>query len=328
MSKATAEALSNIAFIKYWGNRDQALRLPSNSSLSMNLAGLKTVTTVTFEPERSGDTLTLNGTPATGPALARVSRHLDLVRALAGLSAGARVVSDNTFPSGAGIASSASGFAALTLAATAAAGLDLDATTLSALARRGSGSASRSIPAGFTEWRKGDLVSGEDSFAVTIAPPDHWDLVDVIAVLSAAHKATGSTEGHGLADTSPFQTARVAGAPVRLEQCRAALLARDFTALADVVEEDAVAMHAVMMTSHPPLLYWEPLTVAIMHAVPRWRAEGLPVCFTIDAGPNVHCLTLSAHAAEVERRLTGLGVSQTLSAAPGGAARLVQLKTI
>lgn len=323
MTQATAEALSNIAFIKYWGNRDQALRLPANPSLSMNLAGLKTVTTVTFDPDLSHDTLTLNGAPTEGPALARVSRHLDLVRAQAGLTTAARVVSANTFPAGAGIASSASGFAALTLAATAAAGLTLDAAALSALARRGSGSASRSIPAGFTEWQMGQRASGEDSIAITIAPPDHWDLVDVIAVLSAAHKATGSTEGHGLADTSPFQGARVTGAPARLTRCRAALLSRDFVAFADVVEEDAVAMHAVMMTSHPPLLYWEPLTVAILHAVPRWRAEGLPVCFTIDAGPNVHCLTLSAHVAEVEQRLRALGVSQLLAAAPGGAARLI-----
>ena len=324
MHTATAEALSNIAFIKYWGNRDHTLRLPSNASLSMNLAGLKTVTTVAFDPFLPGqDTLTLNGQPTTGAALARVTRHLDLVRAAAGLNARAIVTSHNTFPSGAGIASSASGFAALTVAAARAAGLALNEVDLSVLARRGSGSASRSIPAGFTEWLAGELPSGEDSYARTIAPPDHWALTDVIAVLSAAHKATGSTEGHGLADTSPFQAVRVADAPRRLSLCRTALLARDFSAFAEIVEEDAVAMHAVMMTSRPPLFYWQPLTIAIIQAVPVWRAEGLPVCFTIDAGPNVHCLTPTDHAPEVERRLRALGVPDVLAAAPGGPARII-----
>lgn len=323
MPAATAEALSNIAFIKYWGNRDHSLRLPSNPSLSMNLAGLKTITTVAFEPDLERDDITINGQRAAGPAADRVTGHLNLVRALAGSSSAARVESRNTFPSGAGIASSASGFAALTVAAIAAAGMTLTESQLSALARRGSGSASRSIPSGYVEWNIGTEPSGADSYAVSIAPPDHWDLVDVIAVLSAAHKATGSTEGHGLAGTSPFQAARVAGAPERLNVCRRALVSRDFEALAAVVEEDAVAMHAVMMTSRPPLFYWQPLTLAIIAAVPLWRSAGLPVCFTVDAGPNVHCLTPSAHVAEVEQRLRAFGVPEVLTAGAGGPARVV-----
>lgn len=323
MPAATAEALSNIAFIKYWGNRDHSLRLPSNPSLSMNLAGLKTITTVAFEPDLERDDITINGQRAARPAADRVTGHLNLVRALAGSSSAARVESRNTFPSGAGIASSASGFAALTVAAIAAAGMTLTESQLSALARRGSGSASRSIPSGYVEWNIGTEPSGADSYAVSIAPPDHWDLVDVIAVLSAAHKATGSTEGHGLADTSPFQAARVAGAPERLNVCRRALVSRNFEALAAVVEEDAVAMHAVMMTSRPPLFYWQPLTLAIIAAVPLWRSAGLPVCFTVDAGPNVHCLTPSAHVAEVEQRLRSFGVPEVLTAGAGGPARIV-----
>lgn len=323
MPAATAEALSNIAFIKYWGNRDHSLRLPSNPSLSMNLAGLKTITTVAFEPDLERDDITINGQRAARPAADRVTGHLNLVRALAGSSSAARVESRNTFPSGAGIASSASGFAALTVAAIAAAGMTLTESQLSALARRGSGSASRSIPSGYVEWNIGTEPSGADSYAVSIAPPDHWDLVDVIAVLSAAHKATGSTEGHGLAGTSPFQAARVAGAPERLNVCRRALVSRDFEALAAVVEEDAVAMHAVMMTSRPPLFYWQPLTLAIIAAVPLWRSAGLPVCFTVDAGPNVHCLTPSAHVAEVEQRLRAFGVPEVLTAGAGGPARVV-----
>ncbi|MGQ0600073.1 MAG: diphosphomevalonate/mevalonate 3,5-bisphosphate decarboxylase family protein, partial [Anaerolineales bacterium] len=193
--------------------------------------------------------------------------------------------------------------------------------TLSALARRGSGSASRSIPGGFVEWRMGH--GDADSFATSIAPPGYWALADVIAVLSTRHKATGSTEGHALADTSPLQAARVSGAAGRLAQCKAALLRRDFAAFADVVEADSTIMHAVMMTSEPPLFYWEPLTLTVMGAVRGWRAEGLPVCYPLAAGPTVHCLPLSEHAAEVAERLRALGVPQTLTAQPGGPARLV-----
>ncbi len=318
---ATAQSSPNIAFIKYWGNRDQALRLPRNPSLSMNLAGLETRTTVTFDEALAEDTVTIGGALQTGPARERVTAHLDLIRRRAQITTRARVTSHNNFPAGAGIASSASAFAALTLAAAAAAGLTLPEAELSALARRGSGSACRSVPGGFTEWRMG---SGDaDSFAVSIAPPEHWALADVIALLSAAHKATGSTEGHALADTSPLQAGRVLGAADRLARCRAALLARDFAVFADVIEADSTLMHAVMMTSTPPLYYWEPLTLAVMKSIQAWRAGGLPVAFTIDAGPNVHCLCPAEHAAEVERRLKALGVPQTLTALPGGPARLI-----
>jgi len=320
--RGTAFASPNIAFIKYWGNRDEKLRLPANPSLSMNLAGLETVTTVEFRPGLAEDEVVIGGEAQAGAAKARVSAHLDHVRARAGLTIRARVTSRNNFPAGAGIASSASAFAALTVAGAAAAGLTLTERELSALARLGSGSAARSIPAGFVEWQLGDAP--EASFAFSIAPPDHWALRDVIAVISKAHKAVGSTGGHALAGTSPLQAARVASAPERLRVCREALLARDFAVLAEVVEADSNLMHAVMMTSTPPLYYWEPMTLGIMKAVQEWRAEGVPVCFTIDAGPNVHCLCPAEAAPEVERRLHALGVSEILIAGPGGGARLIE----
>jgi diphosphomevalonate decarboxylase len=323
LRKATAVACANIAMIKYWGNRDPRLRLPSNPSLSMNLAGLETHTTVTFDDTLLEDEVLIGGVAQTGAARARVVEHLNLIRLCAQFTGCARVESHNNFPSGAGIASSASAFAALTLAAAAAAGLAGSEAQFSALARRGSGSACRSVPGGFVEWQMG--TGDKDSYAVSIAPPEHWALADVIAMLSAAHKATGSTEGHALAETSPLQPARIAGAAERLAQCKAALLDRDFASLAEVVELDSTLMHAVMMTSTPPLYYWEPLTLAVMKAVRTWRAEGLPVCFTVDAGPNVHCLTPAEHAGEVERRLRALGVTQTLTALPGGPARLVEV---
>lgn len=321
---ATAVANANIAFIKYWGNTDEALRLPANASLSMNLAGVETQTTVEFSDTRTADEVIIGGEAQSGLPYDRVVAQLNVIRARAELGHFARVESSNNFPSGAGIASSASAFAALTLAAAAAAGLSLPEAELSALARRGSGSAARSVPGGFVEWGPGEPGQPHTSMGVSIAPPEHWDLVDVIAIISQKHKAIGSTGGHALAGTSPLQAARVASAPARLDRCRTALLARDFATFTDVVEADSNLMHAVMMTSVPPLFYWEPITLAIIKSIRRWRAEGLPVCFTIDAGPNVHCLCPREHAPEVERRLReNLDVSRLLVAGPGGPARLL-----
>ncbi|MCC7358220.1 MAG: diphosphomevalonate decarboxylase [Anaerolineales bacterium] len=321
---ATAVSCANIAFIKYWGNTDEALRLPANASLSMNLAGVETETTVTFVDNLAADEVFIGGAAQSGTPYDRVVGNLDLIRERAGLRAFARVESKNNFPAGAGIASSASAFAALSVAGAAAAGLKLTEAELSALARRGSGSAARSVPGGFVEWGPGQPGQPDSSFGVSIAPPGYWDLVDVIAVISQKHKIVGSTGGHALAGTSPLQAARVGSVPDRLERCRAALLARDFDHFAEVVEADSNIMHAVMMTSAPPLFYWEPITLAIIKAVRRWRAEGLPVCYSIDAGPNVHCLCPGEHAAEVERRLReNLDANRLLVARPGGPARLL-----
>lgn len=323
MTTATAIAFPNIALIKYWGNRDNALRIPSNSSISMNLDGLFTRTSVSFQPSLPFDELIINGREVTGKGLERVSYVLDLARQMAGLRDNAEVVSENNFPAGAGIASSAAAFAALALASSHAAGLTLSERELSRLARRGSGSACRSIPSGFVEWRAG--TSDEDSFAEAIAAPEHWDLSDCIAIVHAGHKKTGSTEGHALAGTSPLQTARVEDAPRRFEICRNAILSRDFDALAHIVELDSDIMHAVMMTSNPPLLYWQAATVDIFHAVREWRAGGLPVAYTVDAGPNVHVVCPREVQKEAESRLRSLpGISDVLLANVGGPARLVE----
>jgi diphosphomevalonate decarboxylase len=325
LQPCTALAHPNIALIKYWGNRHDALRLPANGSISLNLAGLETVTSVTWHaaPRTPHDSLTLNGLKITGAGLERVSAFLDLVRKMAGFDLRADVVSVNNFPAGAGIASSASAFAALALAAAKAAGLDFPEADLSRLARRGSGSACRSVPGGFVEWAAG--ASDADSFAVSIAPPEHWPLVDCLAIVSTAHKSTGSTEGHALAGTSPLQAARVAHAPRRLDLCRLAILQRDFAALAEVTELDSALMHAVMMTSTPPLFYWQPSTLAVMQAVRQARAQGLPACCTMDAGPNVHVICEKAAAEETARLVAGVeGVREVRRAQVGGPARIVE----
>ena len=324
MTKRTASAVAspNIALIKYWGNRDHELRLPSNGSISLTLGGLETRTTVTFDETLPFDRLTVDGSQPNNSALVRVSEHLDRIRHLAGVHTPARVESRNNFPTGVGIASSASAFAALTLAGTAAADLSLNPKELSRLARLGSGSACRSIFGGYVEWYAGETHA--DSHAEPLAPPEHWDLIDLIAVISREHKGIGSTQGHTLADTSPLQSARVTDALRRLNICRDALLHRDFPTLASVVEQDSNLMHAVMFTSIPALIYWSPTTIEVMQAVTTWRAEGLEVCYTIDAGPNVHCLCTKQYADQVEERLGHLpGVIDLLRAHPGGPASVI-----
>ncbi|MBN1992005.1 MAG: diphosphomevalonate decarboxylase [Anaerolineae bacterium] len=320
--QSTALAHPNIAFIKYWGNTDDTLRLPANSSLSMNLGSLHTITTVTFDDNLPGDQLLINNAPVTGAALARVTAHLNLVRSQARLKSPARVESTNNFPIGSGIASSAAAFAALSVAAASAAGLSLDEAALSRLARRGSGSASRSIPDGYCQWVTG---SDETSFATSIAPASSWDLRDIIVVASQEHKPVGSSDGHRLAKTASLQAARVAGAEERLKQCREALLARNLAAMGPVIEEDAVMMHAVMMSSRPPLYYWNTVTMDVIQATQHWRAGGLPVYFTIDAGPNVHLICEAPDAKTVEAEARQIpGVENILLSGPGGAARLVK----
>jgi diphosphomevalonate decarboxylase len=319
---ATAVACANIAYIKYWGNRDEDLRLPVNGSISMNLDGLFTRTTVRFDRQLEQDQFTFNNTPTSGPALERVTRFLNIVREMAQESVCAQVISENNFPTGAGIASSAAAFAALALAASRAIGLRTVRTRISRLARRGSGSASRSIPAGFVEWTPG--AAEADSYAFSIAPPDHWDLVDCVVVLQTGHKPVGSTQGHALAPTSPLQAGRVAHTTQRLDICRRALLERDFEAFAEIVELDSNLMHAVMMTSNPPLFYWEPESLLLMKEVKAWRAAGWEVCYTLDAGPNVHVICRSGAVDAVVTRLKDLpGVQQVLTARPGGPAHLV-----
>ncbi len=328
IGRARATAHPNLALIKYWGNRDDSLRLPANSSISINLDGLHTVTEVTwYAPDGVTDSLTLNGRAAGDEALARCIRHLDAIRTRTGVQGRAVVQSENNFPTGTGIASSASGFAALAAATCAAAGADVDERTLSTLARLGSGSAARSIPSGLVEWYAADRH--EDSYAESVALPDYWNLVDVVAIVSTAHKQVGSSAGHPSARTSPYQAARVDSAAERLERCKQAYLERDFAMLAEVVELDSTMMHAVMMTSNPPLFYWQPVTLLIIELVRQWRAEGLRVCTTLDAGPNVHCICVGDDADEVRKRLSGVsGVVDIRTAAVGGGVQIEPLTPV
>ena len=334
-TQATAVAPANIAFIKYWGVQDAARTLPYNGSISMNLDACLTTTTVAFDPSLSEDEVTLTlyeqaPQRAVGRPLERVVVHLDRLRAMAGVEWRARVESRNNFPSDAGIASSAAAFAALTVAGAAALNLDLDGRELSRLARlSGSGSAARSVPTGYVEWLVPDGPFDADSwdresYAVSLAPPEHWDLADVVAVVDAGAKKIGSAENHRLVTTSAYFPARLAEMPARLDAVRDAIARRDLTQLGEAMEADAISMHVVCMTSRPASLYWNGGTMNVIQAVRAWRDEGLQSYFTIDAGPNVHVICAAADRAAVEQRLQHVpGVQFTIANGVGVGTRIV-----
>jgi diphosphomevalonate decarboxylase len=316
--------------VKYWGQRDAALHIPVNGSISMNLSGALTRTTVTFRDDLRADAVVLNGSPADAITGHRVSAHLDRVRAMAGLSDRARVISANSYPMAAGVASSAAAFAALTLAATAAAGLDLSERALSMLARKGSGSACRSIPDGFVEWARGE--DDASSWAYSLASRDHWRLCVITVSPTQTLKVVPSLVGHRAALTSPFHSRRCDTAERRLAIVRQAIADRDLEALGMTAEREAASLHAVAMTStvadRPTLsgiYYMTSLTMQLVHAVQDWRAAGLAVYFTLDAGPAVHLICEESSERLVLDALGDigdLGQVQRLISYPGAGARL------
>lgn len=320
--KATSVSPANIAFIKFWGKKNHELNLPFNDTFSMNLSNCLTTTTVEFGQDK-GDLIIVRGKEISGDKKNRVIRILDLVRKKAGVNLKAKVVSENNFPEGAGIASSASGFSALALASSKAAGLNLSKRQLSILARRGSGSACRSIVSGFSEWRKGN--SDTTSFAAELAPPDFWDLVDVVAITSKGEKKVGSTEGHELATTSPYFKTRLKRLPKKIRKIKEAFFARDFATFGKIAEEEAVDLHMMAMTSSPPVYYWDSGTMEIIHAVQEWRDNGLPVFFTIDAGPNVHLICQGKNMNKIDLEVRKLkNVLFTIKNKPCVGARVIE----
>jgi len=325
MQQATAIATSNIALVKYWGKRDLALNLPATGSISVTLDHLATQTTVTFDAGLEVDAFILNGQaqPAKG---ARVRRFLDLIRGTYDVSAHARVETTNDFPTGAGLASSASGFAALALACNSALGLGLSRDQLSVLARRGSGSAARSFIDGFAEMRAGEAADGSDAFAVPLAPPEQVPLRLLVAVTTTAEKSVGSTEGMRRCEaTSPFYGPWMEATTADLDTMREAILTKDLQRIGTLAESNCLRMHAVMLGAVPPLLYWNAATLEVMLAVRTLREEGRGAWFTIDAGPQVKVLCAAEDSDAIESRLKDLaGVKQLIAAAPGRGAHLVE----
>lgn len=323
MSTASAVAPSNIALVKYWGKRDLALNLPATGSISVTLDTLRTFTTVTFDAGLDHDVFVLNG-DAAPEAGRRVERFLELVRTLHGVAEHARVETRNDFPTGAGLASSASGFAALAVACNAALDLGLTTEQLSVLARRGSGSAARSLIDGFAEMRPGTAADGSDAFAVSLAPADQLPLRVLVAVTTRAAKAVGSGEGMRLTEaTSPFYSAWIDATRSDLDALRSALADGDLEAVGRIAEGNCLRMHATMLGAEPGLLYWNAATVRVIHAVRALRAEGRGAWFTIDAGPQVKVLCDAQDEAMIHERLQALeGVENVLASGPGAGAHV------
>ncbi len=323
--RASAAAHPNIALSKYWGKREDGHNLPAVPSLSVTLAGMRTTTTVAFDPALRADVLTLGGEPAGAGPTARVAALLDRVREASGRREHAAVTSENDFPTAAGLASSASAFAALALAATAAAGLGWDTARVSDLARRSSVSAARSALGGYVALRAGQ--PGDTFVAATeVADAAHFPLRVLVAVTREGPKSTLSTEGMlHTQRTSPFYPPWVETAPALYERVRQAVLARDLEALGVAAEESALRMHAAAIAACPGLVYWAGATVEVMDEVRRLRAKGTLAYFTIDAGPHVKVLTLPGDAAAVERALAAVpGVRRILPTEPGGGAVLLE----
>lgn len=322
-SSAVAIAHPNIALAKYWGKRSFGHNLPAVPSLSVTLAGMATRTKVTFDPALRADELSLNGEPSSGETLARVTGLLDRVRKQRGLDVRARVESANDFPTASGLASSASAFAALAVAAARAADLELGAEQLSDLARRTSVSAARSLFGGFVELRAGR--EGDASLtAESLAGPEHWDVVIVVAVTREGPKDVGSSEGmkHTM-QTSPYTDAWIERAPALFERVRRGVLDKDLTAIGAAVEQSALMMHAAAIAADPGILYFTGATVEAIAAVRRMRKSGLEGYLTIDAGPHVKVLTRGADAERVAETMRAVpGVLRTIVARPGPGAHV------
>jgi len=325
-SQRTARAIAhpNIALAKYWGKREGEGNVPAVPSLSVTLSGMSTTTKVSFDDTLVDDELVLNGVPQESGARTKIraSQLLDRVRASASAAtrtSRARIVSVNDFPTASGLASSASGFAALALAAVRAADLDWTAERVAELARRSSASAARSIFGGFVELDGGASSEGA---ARAVAPPSALDLRVLVCVTTEEAKATSSTDGMKITQReSPYYAAWVADAPVVHRDLRAALLAGDFTRVGVFAERSALAMHACAMAAG--IVYVTGATLAALAEVRAMRASGLEVYATIDAGPHVKCLVRTPDVAAARARLEAVpGVLRLIETAPGEGARI------
>jgi diphosphomevalonate decarboxylase len=334
----TAYAHTNIALVKYWGKRsglDRSLNLPDVGSLSLTLDRFGTETTVVLdEPPQAAagaggdqDVMVLDGAPARPEEAERVRGFLDLVRAAAGERRRASVTSRNDVPTAAGLASSASGFAALALAACAAYGVDIDARALSQLARRGSGSAARSVFGGLVVQHRGGRDDGADCFAEPLPSP----LIDddrvrlVVARTAVGRKGTDSTRGmERTAETSPYYGAWTSTHGADLREAIVAAEAGDLPKLGEVMEHNTLKMHASALAARPAVLYWNGATLEALHEVRRLRQGGTGAWATMDAGPHVKVLCATTDASFVAAALAAVpGVVGVETCAPGPAARLV-----
>ncbi|BBG25221.1 diphosphomevalonate decarboxylase [Sulfuracidifex tepidarius] len=311
MLEGEAEAPSNIAIVKYWGKRNSALNLPLNDSLSISLEALKVRSKVVFDPELSKDKVRVNGVKLSDEEVkSYASRVLDRMREISGKSIYAVVDSWSNFPSSAGLASSAAGIAALTLASSDALGLKMDPKELSKIARLGSGSACRSVYGGFVIWHSGARDDGEDSFCEQIFTHDHWrDLVDLIPIFTDEKKRISSRKGMSVSvETSNLMKCRLEFVRETLPSVLDSIRNRDAKKFFEMTIRHSNSMHAIMMDSFPPLIYLNAMSLKVIDSFGDGKIAG----YTFDAGPNPHVFTLRKDAESVEKTLIELGATKVI----------------
>jgi diphosphomevalonate decarboxylase len=340
--KASAVAHPNIALIKYWGrakNQPSYLNIPTNDSISMTKESIKddksqieliTHTTIEFSENfnedvgflKSGDKLV----PFSKIQMKRIKKVVNPLRELADTGLHFKMVSENKFPTAAGLASSASAFAALATSTNKALDLNLNKKKLSTYARLGSGSAARSIHGGFVCWNKGH--SHETSYAEQLCECNEFNLSAVIAVIDRGEKEVSSDIGLNYAHSSIFNPIKIKESQKQAKEVKQAIQDNDFTTVGKISEKNCLYMHSVMMTGDPPLFYWNPDTLKVIKAVVKLRnkffksykivkkgvnqkeLEGIKCYFTVDAGPNIHCLCRSEDLDEVEKFVQGIGIPE------------------
>ena len=305
--RATARAHANVAVAKYWGKRDTNLNLPLFDSVAFNIEGLVTETTATWNDDDIHDALIINAWQVPPHAMGRIQRILDDIRTRKGWTKRCVLQSHNNFPLATGLASSASGCAAAAMAAAAAAELQLDQNTLPSIARLGSGSAARSIPAGWTRWHAGSLSDGSDAFATSIAPPNHWPLHVFVIQVSDAPKNVSSTECMLRCQKSPYWEAFLQQAQKAADIAQNAILQRDFPALTAAIHQNTMCLHALTMTCTPPVCYFAPKTIEILQRILR-LSQAVPVCCTLDAGANVVILCEDTACPFIKNDIIALGL--------------------
>jgi len=321
---ATAVAPTNIAVVKYWGKRDAKLNLPINSSLSVTLEmdDMRTITSVAASEDFKSDRVWLNGVEEKVAGNKRMEAVFSEMRARAGdrvdpetgkvtveksawANLGIHVVSENSFPTAAGLASSASGFACLTKALALLMNVSGE---LSDVARMGSGSASRSLFGGYAKWNMGELEDGSDSVAEQVASEGHWDDMHALICVVSDHKKTTSSTG-GMIDsvrTSPFLAYRAEHiVPARMKDMEAAIKAKDFASFAELTMKDSNSFHSTCLDTFPPIKYMNDTSHAVVQIVHQINAAaGSAICaYTFDAGPNAVVFVLKEHVSKVREEL-------------------------
>ncbi|MHA1648580.1 MAG: diphosphomevalonate decarboxylase [Candidatus Helarchaeota archaeon] len=317
--KVTAIACSNIALVKYWGKRDEKLKIPQNNSISITLDKLQTTTTVDFDSDYTEDTFIINNKIIKENQ--RIKQFIDHLRQLAGVQDCVMMQSKTNFPMAAGLASSASGYAALSVAGSKALGLNLSDRELSILARRGSGSACRSIIGGFVEWQKGQNPDGSDSYAIQLAPPHHWNIQLIIAISSFSKKSIPSTVAmRKTIQTSPYYQGWLDSIETDLINVRKGIQKKDIKLVGETAERNCLKMHALMLSTIPSLLYWNETTLLLIKRIQQWRTEGFDCYFTIDAGPNVVVLCPEEQVEELKNHISRINtVQKVMICKPGPA---------